>query len=55
MLYVVLEELTIGPGRTLSVSPSSEEVLEVQASYLAGGAPPAPHLPARHSDVIGFA
>lgn len=38
------EELKIGPGTRLVVVARSDEVLELQATYDAGGSPPPPHL-----------
>jgi mannose-6-phosphate isomerase-like protein (cupin superfamily) len=40
----VFEELEIGPGHKLRVLACSEEALELEATYAAGGTPPPAHL-----------
>jgi len=40
----VFEELEIGPGHKLRVLACSQEVLELEATYAGGGAPPPAHL-----------
>jgi mannose-6-phosphate isomerase-like protein (cupin superfamily) len=39
----VAEELTLGPGTTLSVVEHTNDTLDVEARYDAGGVPPPPH------------
>jgi mannose-6-phosphate isomerase-like protein (cupin superfamily) len=40
----VAEELQIAPGTRLKVVARDDDVLELEASYAAGGSPPPPHL-----------